>query len=122
MELGGLGEAFNFISPGAFSEGFVLRFFQHAINGLEYLHSKGIVHRDLKADNMVLDIRGNVRDCCVCVCVFCVGRRRSWSRFEYTMLSVVRLFTHPCFSHGFHPFVLRTTIPPPPDLNTAQTL
>jgi serine/threonine protein kinase len=122
MELGGLGEAFNFISPGAFSEGFVLRFFQHAINGLEYLHSKGIVHRDLKADNMVLDIRGNVRDCCVCVCVCSVladvvaGVGSSTRCSLWFVCSLTRAFPTASTRSPSAPLYLS------PDLNTAQTL
>ena len=60
MEMGDLGEPFNFIAT-PFPEAFVLRFFQHIIHGLEYLHSRGVVHRDLKPDNLVMNIYGDVR-------------------------------------------------------------
>ena len=60
MEMGDLGEPFNFIAT-PFPEAFVLRFFQHIIHGLEHLHSRGVVHRGLKPDNLVFDIYGNVR-------------------------------------------------------------
>ena len=60
MELGDLGEPFNFMAT-PFPEAFVLRIFQHIIHGLEYLNSRGVVHCNIKPDNLVIDIYGNVR-------------------------------------------------------------
>ena len=37
-------------------------FFQASL-AIEYLHSKRIVHRDLKLDNLLLDTKGNVKMC-----------------------------------------------------------
>eukprot|EP00947_MAST-08B_sp_MAST-8B-sp1_P000217 g217.t1 len=62
MELGDLGEPFNFITT-PFPESFCLRFFRDIIEGLEFMHGKGVVHRDLKPDNLCLDIWGRLKLC-----------------------------------------------------------
>ena len=36
-------------------------FFKQLIEGLQYIHSKNIVHRDIKLDNILLDHNGNVK-------------------------------------------------------------
>lgn len=50
------GDLFDFISlPGAFSEK-VARYFTHQIfEALKYTHAKGICHRDMKLENLMLD-------------------------------------------------------------------
>ena len=79
MELGDLGEPFNFITT-PFPESFCLRFFRDIIEGLEFMHGKGVVHRDLKPDNCASEhakmrkcVRGRV---CVRVCAR-IGQARS---------------------------------------------
>lgn len=37
-------------------------FFQTSL-AVEYLHSKGLIHRDIKAENLLLDISGNIKMC-----------------------------------------------------------
>ena len=37
--------------------------FRQVVEGLQYCHSKGIVHRDMKLDNLLLDESGTVKIC-----------------------------------------------------------
>lgn len=37
------------------------RLFQQIASAVFYCHSKGIVHRDLKAENLLLDSKGNIK-------------------------------------------------------------
>ena len=36
-------------------------FFKQIIEGLLHIHQKGILHRDIKLDNILLDEKGNVK-------------------------------------------------------------
>jgi serine/threonine protein kinase len=56
LELAPGGELFDFIAQtGAFSEPVARYYFKQIIDAFEYLHSKGISHRDMKPDNIMLD-------------------------------------------------------------------
>lgn len=48
-------ELFSYLSLGRFPEDIARIYFQQAINAIGYCHSKGITHRDIKAENMLLD-------------------------------------------------------------------
>ena len=37
--------------------------FKKIINGIKYLHCSGIIHRDIKLDNILLDINNNIKIC-----------------------------------------------------------
>lgn len=62
LELASGGELFDFIAQtGAFSEPVARYYFKQIIEAFEYLHSKGISHRDMKPDNIMLDEEFNVK-------------------------------------------------------------
>ncbi|XP_042431802.1 mitogen-activated protein kinase kinase kinase 5-like [Zingiber officinale] len=46
---------------GAMTESVVQNFTRHILNGLIYLHSKNIVHRDIKGANLLVDVNGVVK-------------------------------------------------------------
>jgi mitogen-activated protein kinase kinase kinase len=46
---------------GKFEEQVVSSLTRQTLNGLAYLHSEGILHRDLKADNILLDLDGTCK-------------------------------------------------------------
>jgi serine/threonine protein kinase len=48
---------------GRFSESVVLSYTSQILLGLGYLHDNGIVHRDIKGSNILVDDRGNVKLC-----------------------------------------------------------
>nr|CAD7428510.1 unnamed protein product [Timema monikensis] len=37
------------------------RWFQQLVDGVEYCHEKGVVHRDIKCDNLLMDIDDNIK-------------------------------------------------------------
>ncbi len=46
---------------GTFSSKIIKIFLKQILDGLEYLHSKGIVHRDIKSANILVDLKGNIK-------------------------------------------------------------
>ncbi|XP_042044968.1 SNF1-related protein kinase catalytic subunit alpha KIN10-like [Salvia splendens] len=56
------GELFDHISrKGRLPEDEARQYFQQIIAGVEHCHSKNVVHRDLKLENLLLDGQGNVK-------------------------------------------------------------
>ena len=64
MELCAGGDLLNYVRKRRKLKEDVAKFvFRQVVEGLQYCHSKGIVHRDMKLDNLLLDETGTVKIC-----------------------------------------------------------
>lgn len=62
MEYASGGELFGkLVKQGRLNEEEARKYFHQLIVGLEYCHSKGLCHRDLKLENLLLDSAGNLK-------------------------------------------------------------
>ncbi|KAK8631307.1 hypothetical protein V6N13_080061 [Hibiscus sabdariffa] len=61
MEYAKGGELFTRITKGRFGEDLCRRYFQQLIRAIEFCHSRGIYHRDLKLENLLLDQNWNLK-------------------------------------------------------------
>ncbi|CAN4095874.1 unnamed protein product [Withania somnifera] len=56
------GELFDrIVSKGKLSEAQGRKLFQQLVDGVSYCHDKGVFHRDLKLENVLIDSRGNIK-------------------------------------------------------------
>ncbi|PKI38959.1 hypothetical protein CRG98_040667 [Punica granatum] len=61
MELVRGGELFNKIARGRVREDVARVYFQQLISAIDFCHSRGVYHRDLKLENLLLDDDGNLK-------------------------------------------------------------
>lgn len=62
MELCAGGDLLNYVRKRRrLKEPFAKKIFKQIIDGLNYIHSKNIAHRDIKLDNILLDGKGSVK-------------------------------------------------------------
>ncbi|KAE8346498.1 hypothetical protein BDV24DRAFT_147639 [Aspergillus arachidicola] len=61
MEYLGGGSCLDLLKPGVFNEAHVAIICQQLLQGMDYLHSEGKIHRDIKAANVLLSHTGKVK-------------------------------------------------------------
>uniref|UniRef100_A0A8D2BAA7 non-specific serine/threonine protein kinase n=1 Tax=Sciurus vulgaris TaxID=55149 RepID=A0A8D2BAA7_SCIVU len=61
MEYAGGGELSHHIQAGGMQEEEARRLFRQIARAVGYCHKNGVVHRDLKVENIMLDARGNIK-------------------------------------------------------------
>ena len=61
LELASGGEIFDYVARHYFSPEISRYFFKQMLDGIHHMHSKGIAHRDLKLENILLDENFNIK-------------------------------------------------------------
>lgn len=61
LEYASAGDLFGiWKSKGKFEESIAIQYIKEIANGLEYIHSKKIMHLDIKLENILIDVKGKV--------------------------------------------------------------
>ncbi|KAJ6495966.1 kinase-like domain-containing protein [Mycena vulgaris] len=69
------------LKHGKFDEGVTKSFTSQILAGLDYLHSKGIIHQDLKSDNILVEMSG------VCkISDFGISKRTGYENYAHTSM------------------------------------
>ncbi|KAK9056874.1 hypothetical protein SSX86_024238 [Deinandra increscens subsp. villosa] len=55
------GELFDKVAKGKLREHVARKYFQQLISAIDFCHSRGVYHRDLKLENLLLDDEGNLK-------------------------------------------------------------
>lgn len=55
------GELFDKVAKGKLKEDVARKYFQQLISAIDFCHSRGVYHRDLKLENLLLDENGNLK-------------------------------------------------------------
>ncbi|KAF8110217.1 hypothetical protein N665_0086s0055 [Sinapis alba] len=55
------GDLYTKVSKGRLREGVARRYFQQLISSVSFCHSRGVYHRDLKLENLLLDDEGSLK-------------------------------------------------------------
>uniref|UniRef100_A0A1J3DZM6 non-specific serine/threonine protein kinase n=1 Tax=Noccaea caerulescens TaxID=107243 RepID=A0A1J3DZM6_NOCCA len=55
------GELYDKVAKGRLREGVARRYFQQLISSVAFCHGRGVYHRDLKLENLLLDDEGNLK-------------------------------------------------------------
>ncbi|XP_059625225.1 CBL-interacting protein kinase 2 [Cornus florida] len=61
MEFARGGELYNKVSRGKLKENVARKYFQQLIKAVDFCHSRGVYHRDLKLENLLLDENDNLK-------------------------------------------------------------
>jgi serine/threonine protein kinase len=61
MELCGGGSLYEYLKDNPFDEDLARYYFTKLLDGLTYCHEKGVCHRDLRLENLLLDNSGNLK-------------------------------------------------------------
>jgi p21-activated kinase 1 len=61
------GSLTDVVTNNMMMEGQIAAVCQEVLEGLQHLHSKGVIHRDIKSDNILLSLNGEIKLSKLCV-------------------------------------------------------